>query len=295
MLRPYFLYHRELLGELARVAYETVREMMAAAVERPDARPGMVAVIQTFGSTLKWNPHIHAIVTRGVFLEDGSWLPISYVDSHKAELLFRHKVLGLLRDRELITQERIDLLLSWRNSGFGIHNRTTVYPSDSEGLHKLACYLMRPPVNLSRLRYHPDSQLLLYEPNSGQAIEDDHPFVHPLEFLARVLIHIPEPNKHLVRFFGAYANRIRATYRPDDSALAEPSGETNEPTPRRTLSRRWAELIYRVYEIDPLDCPRCGARMKILAFIIDSKVIRQILDHLHRKAPPRAPPQDLAP
>jgi hypothetical protein len=46
-----------------------------------------------------------------------------------AELLFRHQVLGLLRDRELITQDRIDLLRSWRNSGFGVHNRTTVYPA----------------------------------------------------------------------------------------------------------------------------------------------------------------------
>ena len=34
MLRLYFLHHRELLGELARLAYETVREMMAAAVGR---------------------------------------------------------------------------------------------------------------------------------------------------------------------------------------------------------------------------------------------------------------------
>jgi hypothetical protein len=104
--------------------------MMPAAVERPDARPGMVAVIQTFGSSLKWNPHIHAIVTRGVFLEDGSWLPIPCVDSHNAELLFRHKVLGLLRDRELITpkgQDRIDLLPPWRNSGFGVHNRTGAF------------------------------------------------------------------------------------------------------------------------------------------------------------------------
>ena len=41
MLRLYFLHHRELLGELARLAYETVREMMAAAVEELHARPGM--------------------------------------------------------------------------------------------------------------------------------------------------------------------------------------------------------------------------------------------------------------
>ena len=52
MLRPYFLFHRELLGELSRIAYHTVREMMATGVDEPDARPGMVAVIQTFGSSL---------------------------------------------------------------------------------------------------------------------------------------------------------------------------------------------------------------------------------------------------
>ncbi len=68
-----------------------------------------------------------------VFLDDGSWQPLPYVNSNKAELVFRHKILGLLRDRELISQERIELLLSWRNSGFGVHNRTIVYPSDTEG------------------------------------------------------------------------------------------------------------------------------------------------------------------
>ncbi len=92
--------------------------------------------------------------------------------------------------------------LVWRHSGFAVHNRTIIYPSDTEGLHKLACYLMRPPVNLSRLRYHRDSQLLLYEPKAGQEL-DDEVLVDPLEFLARVLLHIPEPKKHLVHSTGS--------------------------------------------------------------------------------------------
>ena len=44
MLTPYFLHHRKLLGDLARLAYETVREMMAASTGKTDARPYMVAV-----------------------------------------------------------------------------------------------------------------------------------------------------------------------------------------------------------------------------------------------------------
>ena len=99
--------------------------------------------------------------------------------NRKAELAFRHKLLRLLRDRDLISEERIDLLLSWRHSGFNIHNHTTVYPNDTEGLHRLACYLHRAPVNLSRLRYHSESGLLIYEPKAGQEVDDGEP-IDPL-------------------------------------------------------------------------------------------------------------------
>jgi len=57
MLRPYFLFRRELLTELARAAYETVLELMVALVDDHDAGVGMVVAIQTFSDNLKWNPH----------------------------------------------------------------------------------------------------------------------------------------------------------------------------------------------------------------------------------------------
>ena len=50
MLRPYFMYRRELLGDLVRLAYETINELLSEAAGDPKARPGVVAVPQTFGS-----------------------------------------------------------------------------------------------------------------------------------------------------------------------------------------------------------------------------------------------------
>jgi hypothetical protein len=50
MLRPYFLRHRELLGELCRAAWHTVREMMVAAAGE-EIRPGMVAVMSVYFAT----------------------------------------------------------------------------------------------------------------------------------------------------------------------------------------------------------------------------------------------------
>jgi len=129
-------------------------------------------------------------------------VPVPYLDHRLAEQLFRHHVFRLLNREQLLSDERIELLLSWRRTGFSVHNHTTVYPADTEGMHKLACYLMRAPVNLSRLRFDKPSGLLVYEPRAGHHLDDDA-LVDPLEFLARVLIHIPQPNKHLVHFYGA--------------------------------------------------------------------------------------------
>ena len=47
----------------------------------------------------------------------------------------------------------------------------------------------------------------------------------------------------------------------------------------------WARLIHKVYEVDPLECPKCGASMRVIALIDDATVIRRILEHLGRWAP----------
>lgn len=58
-------------------------------------------------------------------------------------------------------------------------------------------------------------------------------------------------------------------------------------------SRGWAEMIKKVYQIDPLICPQCGARMRIISFIEDHKVIDKIINYLKLtfKAERPSPPQ----
>jgi hypothetical protein len=41
----------------------------------------------------------------------------------------------------------------------------------------------------------------------------------------------------------------------------------------------WARLIRKIFEADPLTCPACGARMRIVSFITDPRVIDPILRH----------------
>lgn len=66
--------------------------------------------------------------------------------------------------------------------------------------------------------------------------------------------------------------------------------EVKRPRPRRLA---WAELLQRVFEVDALRCPRCGARMRLLAAIEEPGLARRILECLD--LPARAPPLSPAP
>jgi hypothetical protein len=41
----------------------------------------------------------------------------------------------------------------------------------------------------------------------------------------------------------------------------------------------WARLIAKIYEIDPLICPRCGSVMSLIAVITDPAEVRRLLRH----------------
>ena len=49
-------------------------------------------------------------------------------------------------------------------------------------------------------------------------------------------------------------------------------------------------MIRKVYEVDPLVCPRCGLTMRVIAFIMDFPVVDRIIDHLNLTFVAERPP-----
>jgi hypothetical protein len=129
---------------------------------------------------------------------------------------------------------------------------------------------------------------LRVDPTAGSETTD------ALEFLARVTSHIPTKGQVLQRYYGWYSSRQRGSRRTAAAGDAARPVVTVDPEPEavREARRRWAELLRRIFEVDPLRCPRCGEAMRVVAFITDPRIIDRILDHLqrtHRR--PRAPPR----
>jgi hypothetical protein len=56
--------------------------------------------------------------------------------------------------------------------------------------------------------------------------------------------------------------------------ILEPQG--NE----KAFRKSWARLIQKIYELDPLVCPKCQGAMRVISSIEDPSVIRVILEQL---------------
>ena len=108
----------------------------------------------------------------------------------------------------------------------------------------------------------------------------------PCEFIARITQHIPDKSFQLARYYGCGIPRRCAgsgsSGRPR-RAVAAPDGDVIDVSafkPRRIPSKKWRELLKKVWEADPLLCPHCQHDLRIVALIDEAEVIERILRHL---------------
>jgi len=145
-------------------------------------------------------------------------------------------------------------------------------------------YVSRAPFSLSNLSYDPQKGSVTYT-SKGEKKSFD-----PIEFIFLLVKHIPNKGEVLIRYYGWYSNASRGKRLPRDATGIAPQTSDESPS-LKARKKSWAILIQKVYEIDPMKCPRCGSEMKIIAFIMEWKVIVKILKHLDLWPPAaRAPP-----
>jgi hypothetical protein len=242
--------------------------------------------LQTSGEALNHNPHLHGILSDGIFKPDGAFEPFSVIDTDKLTAGFASRVLRDLQDKGLLEAEAAEQILSQDHTGFSVWVGDAF--EDKERELFVARYIERGPISLEKLSLEHD--IVTYTTKDGVAHE-----YGALEYLALLTSHIPNRGESLTRFYGHYSSRSRGERgkREKLRAAAAQVDVLIQPVvePKKTASLSWAECIKRVYEIDPLECPKCKGRMRIIAFIRDNKEIEKIMDSMgipKAQAPPRS-------
>jgi hypothetical protein len=291
MLRVFFKYNRSLLSGLCLCGKEAILKYFKAVAGR-ELTPGIVAVIQSFGSKINFHQHLHFLVSEGGSDRDGRFHSVSRFNDDLLQEIFSREVFSLLLRKQLINLTLIQKILRWRHTGFHVHSK--VRATSKQEAERVGKYMIRAILSLKRLSFDEAQGQVIYQ-YGKHSTDSEH--IDYLEFIARVTSHIPDKGQVMIRYYGLYANAHRGKMRKtgadvfhvpiiEDEALFVPS-------------KGWAEMIRKVFEVAPQLCPACGGHMSIIAFIEDHKVIDKIIDHLkltfmaERPPPPQIVQQQL--
>jgi hypothetical protein len=283
-LRGLIERERRLHGLMARAAWETLRGALSRAACEPKGVPGAVASLQTFGSFANFHPHLHVLVTEGVFTKDGRFHPVIWPTANDLEERFRDLFLEGLRRAERLSEAFEEALLSWPHSGFSVNASQRVAVGEGERLERLARYVTRVAMAVGVVKEREDGEVEVTtppDPRTGARVRA----MDALDFVHAVVEQIPDAGMHLVRYYGAVSNRRRRALkaaqesRPPDPPAPKPPDAAPPGSGEARRRSAWARLLQRVFEVDPLTCPRCGVGMQVVAWITDVETIDRILRH----------------
>jgi hypothetical protein len=243
MLRGYFKYNRYLLKKLCTAAYESVLIWTHAYMNVHGGKLGMILAIHTYGEYLNMHPHLHAVVADGMFRHSGLFHVMGSADPEPLVRIFQNKVLKLLVKEGKLSQEEAHKQLRWKHSGFSVYRSSAVHPRDTNGLERIAQYIIRSPFSVEKMRYFKDTKQVLYQSKYNTKTQRNFEVFKAHDFIAAITQHIPDKGFQMVRYYGWYSNKTRGLRRKHQ-ALTESISIEDRAADRKIIpSRKWCRRV----------------------------------------------------
>ena len=259
-LRGYFYRNPVLLGRLMPIGHDCLRDILQTCTQTP-LTLGTIVVLQTYGRSGRYNPHLHILFTAGGVDAQGQWKPVRSLPYKVMHRKWQYHLLTLLAQEVGRETIQADLDHGWKDypKGFVAYLRPGQVPPGGQGLAEyLAKYVTSPPISVRRIeRYDGQTVSYWYQDHKTHALQ--HETVPVLLFLGRMVQHLLPPGFQRIRYYGLHANACYARHREALAALAQTTPPPADPGSYRVLPRRpFAQRFEKAFGKDPLVCPKCG-------------------------------------
>ena len=255
-LRIFFLQDRRLLSLLFSSVRDVVLRMFAKINKAENFTPGLICVLHTFGRDLKWNPHIHALISEGGAGNISPWRAVKHFDYTFLRNAFRKVLLERMTSAIGPSFRKIKNDI-YKNHSDGFYVRAKPNPCTPDMTIKyISRYLGRPVIAASRIDKY-DGEFVTFHYTRHEDNKTIEECVPALDFIKRLIIHIPEKHFKMLRYYGIYAKHHK-----QEKKLRR----CISPEKRKFLSsiQDWRTSILLSFGYDPLRCPDCGTSMSVL-------------------------------
>jgi hypothetical protein len=295
-LNPLFLSNDVVLYNLLlRCAWETL-DQLARQPQWLGARPGMLAVLHTWGQKIDFHPHVHCVVPGGGVLPDGSWKPARkgfFIPVRVMSALFRGKFLAALKQMRqtggleyhgsaaaLADDSAFKSLLgSLYKTGWVVYAKAPM-GGPAQVLKYLGRYTHRIAISNRRILNIADGRVTFSYKDRQKNDQEKVLTVAVEEFVRRFLLHVLPAGFHKIRHYGLLASRNRKT-----KLLAAQLRLAPEPQGQFPHSG----LVVEGQPTAKPCCPVCGSNERVKMEVLPPKVFRANMSRPTARAPPQRP------
>ena len=255
-LRVYFLEDRTLLDCLFHSVRDVVLRMFSKMNKTENFTPGLICVLHTFGRDLKWNPHIHALISEGGAGNITPWRPVKHFDYSFLRNAFRKVLLERLTSRIGPAFRKVKNEMYTKHAdGFYVRAKPNLCTPDIT-IKYISRYLGRPVIATSRIDTY-DGENVTFHYTRHEDNKTVTETIPALNFIQKLIVHIPEKHFKMLRYYGIYAKHHKQEKKLRRCISAEK---------QRFLRsiQDWRQSILLSFGYDPLCCSECGTSMLVL-------------------------------
>ncbi|MBC8554558.1 MAG: IS91 family transposase [Candidatus Brocadiales bacterium] len=271
----FFWLNRYLINSIPLIAASIIKDW----AKRKGFLPGIYLAIHTFGRDLKKNIHIHlSTTTGGLSFSHDTWINGAYFYHQSLKNTWRYKIISLLREEfkkgKLILPAHLQhctsytTFNSWTSQFYKktwVVHLNTQSDNMKNNIDYLGKYLKRPPIGETRIKQY-DGKTVSYEYLDHYTDTKETMTLPVLDFIARLICHIPDKHFRNIRYYGFLSNRLRGELLPIVYKLLNSKNMINTK-----VYIPWRNMIKDSFKYDPLKCPICNSFMALKSVVFNNK------------------------
>ena len=245
LLRPLFVLRKDLMD----ILFKSAREVMIKWAEEHNFLPAITCVLHTFGKDLKFNPHIHIIISAGgLNLTNNKWKICEFFPYQVLHRRWSVVLLKYLKPYlEYNLKEKLYSMDWYVNVGLKLCNSKST-------CSYIGRYTKRPVLAQTRItNYNGQKVTFFYEDRN----DNNGPIYVTLpaeQFISLLIQHIPQTNFRMIRHYRLLASRVKGK-------LLKIVFKLLNQVKKVIYQTNWRIRQLRYKLIDPLVCKVCGQEM----------------------------------
>ena len=264
--------------------------------------PGLVAILHTFGSGLKWHVHFHVLVTAGG-LRDNTWICNGYLNEKALKAAWKAK---LLRGLRRLYNKGLLVNAAGRHPGESFlkmlssiyENRWHTWIGDTAedaicAASYIGRYAKRACISQKGIREYRIHQEVAWEERSKKRKTPKHCRYRtsPAEFIRLLIQHIPDRYERQIYYYGLYSpyHLSRGQYQTARQILETKNKNRKLPAFSKkgeATILTFRQLMQWTHDFDPMRCSICGETLQVTGIIFFNPGLpkdRDILDNYEIK------------